>query len=142
MNSSLTSELRLICSAQGASSAQTNEQSGEETELLLRAHISLLTRRRVNFTGRDLRTLFRPQQQVYTRLFHDVTLTPETLRFLMCLFYREEKNPKSAAVGAPKDITVRPRKRKADVAIVRNIQSLSVFTAALNGNKLSDCVDF
>ncbi|MED6255532.1 G1/S-specific cyclin-E1 [Ataeniobius toweri] len=101
MNSSLTSELRLICSVQGASSAQTTEQSGEETELLLRAHISFLTRRRVNFTGRDLR----------------FALNVSAARERIMRGQQEEKNPKSAAVGAPKEITVRPRKRKADVAI-------------------------
>ncbi len=32
--------------------------------------------------------------------------------------YREETQPKSVAPEAPKENTVRPRKRKADVAIV------------------------
>ncbi len=36
--------------------------------------------------------------------------------------YREETQPKSVAPEAPKENTVRPRKRKADVAIVSSVK--------------------
>ncbi|KAM4597466.1 G1/S-specific cyclin-E1 [Fundulus diaphanus] len=101
MNSSLTSELRLICSGQGASSAQTTEQSREESRLQPRAHISLLARKRVNFKGASLRLA--------------LNVSAATERIMRG--QQEEKEPKCAAVGAPRENTVRPRKRKADVAI-------------------------
>lgn len=38
--------------------------------------------------------------------------------------YREETQPKSVAPDVPKETTVRPRKRKADVAIVSSLKGL------------------
>lgn len=45
--------------------------------------------------------------------------------FVVCC-YREETQPKSVAPEAPKETTVRPRKRKADVAIVSSLKGLQI----------------
>lgn len=44
------------------------------------------------------------------------------LQLLCC--YREETEPRSVAPKAPEETTVRPRKRKADVAIVSSLKGL------------------
>lgn len=43
---------------------------------------------------------------------------------VLFFIFREETVPKSVAPEAPKENTVRPRKRKADVAIVSSLKGL------------------
>lgn len=64
--------------------------------------------------------------------------TLETHSYVLVLWcFREETEPKSVAPEAPKETTVRPRKRKADVAIY--LQDLDEEVAEMTKKKQRDC---